>query len=88
MGQVPAMQFYTIHADEVLAFRRIKQREISNSATPAAVWLKGDDARFVGSRKLAVVLARKDANKPDHDVIQARSGKHVNELQKRRCTTT
>eukprot|EP00892_Ulva_mutabilis_P011728 jgi/Ulvmu1/8928/UM005_0019.1 len=71
MGQVPAMQFYTVEAEEVLAFRRIKQREINNSATPTAVWLKGDDSRFVGSRKLSVTLARRDANKPDHDIIQA-----------------
>lgn len=71
MGQVPAMQFYSIDADEVLAFRRIKQREISTSAIPTSVWLKGDDSRFVGSRRLAVTLARKDAGKPDHDIIQA-----------------
>lgn len=71
MGQVPAMQFYTIDADDMLAFRRIKQREISTSGIPTSVWLKGDDSRFVGTRKLAVTLARKDANKPEHEIIQA-----------------
>lgn len=78
MGQVPAphgtgaMQFFTIDAEDVLAYRRIKQREISTSAIPNPVWLKGDESRFVGSRKYAATVAKKDTNKPDWHILKLR----------------
>lgn len=69
------MQFYKMmDALELVAFRRIRQREINigGDCMPLPVDIKPDGSLRMGSRLLSKTLLEQSSNKPDWDILKAR----------------